>query len=135
MDLVSKLILLFSSIGIFDALYIITIAFSGAKIKCWFFPQKWCEKVVKSKYSKTFGISNGLLGLMLYQAIFMFTLLSIYTAVPFEPAMILITAGFLFSMYFLYIQAFVLRAFCTYCVLSAFNFAVMFGAVIAKVFF
>lgn len=39
-----------------------------------------------------------------------------------------IAIGFLFSMYFTYIQGFVLKAFCTWCVISAINFVVMFIA-------
>ena len=37
--------------------------------------------------------------------------------------------GFIFSLYFTYVQAFVLRAFCTWCVISALNFTLMMLAV------
>jgi len=47
----------------------------------------------------------------------------------FWPIQVVVGVGFLFSLYFLYVQAFVLRAFCTWCVVSVINFVVMAYAV------
>jgi uncharacterized membrane protein len=51
------------------------------------------------------------------------------SAVPFWPIQAIAAAGFLFSVYFTHAQAFVFKAFCTWCVLSAINFTVLFFAV------
>lgn len=80
-----------------------------------------------------FGIPNGYLGLLLYAAIFLFTLFNLYTPMPFWPVVALSVFGFAFSLYFLFIQAVVLRAFCIYCIVSAINLTVIFIAVMSKV--
>jgi len=59
-------------------------------------------------------------------AILVFTILFIQSLVPFEVIFAIISAGFLFSLYFTYIQAFVIKAFCTWCVLSALVFITLF---------
>jgi uncharacterized membrane protein len=95
-------------------------------VACFFFPKEWCEKVQKSNYSRTFGIPNSYLGFLMLTLILLFTLLYSNGTLSFVPAFIVIGAGFLFSTYFLYIQAFVLKAFCTWCVLSFFIFTALF---------
>ena len=40
--------------------------------------------------------------------------------------------GFAVSLYFPYVQAFILRAFCTWCVISSLDFFVMFWAVFLR---
>jgi len=133
MEPVSLILIIFSIIGIFDAMYISFHATTGKLVKCWFFPKSWCKKVQYSKYSKMFGIPNGYLGLLLYAAIFLFTLFNLYTSMPFWPVIALSVFGFAFSLYFLFIQAVVLRAFCIYCIVSAINLTVIFIAVMSKV--
>lgn len=134
MDTVDLIILIFSTIGIFDTLYISFHASTGKPVKCWLFPKEWCNKVQYSKYSRTFGIPNGYLGLLLYAGIFLFTLFSIYTSMPFTAVAVLATVGFLFALYFTFIQAFILRAFCIYCIISAINLTVVFLASMSKLY-
>lgn len=126
MNAAEIIILIFSVIGILDTLYISYHANTGKPVKCWFFPKKWCNKVQYSKYSTTLGIPNGYLGFLLYAGIFLFTLFSIYTAMPFLPVLILSIIGFGFALYFTAIQAFVLKAFCIYCIISAVNLTIIF---------
>ena len=117
---------IFSSLGLIDTVYLSYHAIKKTDVACWFFPKEWCRKVQYSEYSKTFGIPNSYLGLMMYAGILVLTT---YTVIGILPAWIVKTVvalGFLFSMYFTFIQAFVLRAFCTWCVVSAVNFTVMF---------
>lgn len=132
MEIVDIILLIFSVIGLFDTMYISYHATNGKPVKCWFFPKKWCNKVQYSKYNKTFGIPNGYLGWLLYAGIFLFTLFSIYTAMPFWPVAALAMIGFAFAVYFTIIQAFVLKAFCIYCIISAVNLTVMFFAVMTR---
>lgn len=134
MDIIDNILLIFSTLGIFDALYISYHATTGEPVKCWFFPKKWCNKVQYSKFNKTFGIPNGYLGALLYAGIFLLTLFSIYTSMPFWPVAALSIIGFLFAVYFTIIQAFVLRAFCIYCIISAINLTVMFIAVMNRLY-
>ncbi len=126
MPLYLALIFIFSGIGILDTIYLSYHAIKKTPVACWFFPKEWCLKVQQSPQSKMFGIPNAFLGFGMYSAIIFFTLLFINGFIPFWPINAIIAFGFLFSIYFTYVQAFVLKAFCTWCVVSAINFIVLF---------
>ena len=121
------LLTIFSAIGLIDTIYLSYHAFFKTDVACWFFPVEWCRRVQYSKYSKTFGIPNPYLGLLMYASIL--SLLYIFPS-PAWLVKVIVVFGFAFSMYFTFIQAFVLRAFCTWCVVSAINFSVMFVAIL-----
>jgi uncharacterized membrane protein len=53
-------------------------------------------------------------------------------SISFTPIFWLVVFGFAFSMYFLFIQAFVLRAFCTWCVISIVEFTLLFITVMVS---
>lgn len=116
-------------IGIVDTLYLIYHKVRGTDVACIFFPKEWCRKVQYSLYSKTLGIPNSVAGFGMYVAILALTWLYVGGFVAFWPLQAIVTFGFLFSMYFTYVQAFILRAFCTWCVVSALNFTLMMLAV------
>ena len=116
-------------VGVLDTLYLIYHKLKGTDVACVFFPKEWCHKVQYSPQSKTLGIPNSYAGFGMYVAILVLTWLYASGSVAFWPIQAIVTFGFLFSMYFTYIQAFVLRAFCTWCVVSAINFTIMFLAV------
>lgn len=122
----TSIIYIFSAIGLLDTLYLLYHKIRKTDVACPFFPKEWCKKVQYSKYSKTLGIPNPLAGMLMYGAIFTLTALADNGIINFIPVVSIITVGFLFSLYFTYIQAYVLKAFCTWCVLSAVNFTVMF---------
>lgn len=119
----------FGTIGVLDTLYLIYHKLKGTDVACPFFPKEWCRKVQYSPQSKTFGVPNSFAGFGMYVAILVLTFFYAGGSVAFWPIQAIVTFGFLFSMYFTYIQAFVLRAFCTWCVLSAINFTIMFIAI------
>ena len=119
----------FGFIGVFDTLYLIYHKLRGTDVACVFFPKEWCQKVQYSPYSKTFGIPNSVAGFFMYVVILVLTWLYAGGSVALWPIQAIVTFGFLFSLYFMYVQAFVLRAFCTWCVVSFINFTVMFFVV------
>ena len=106
------------------------VGVTRSTLTCWFFPEKWCKKVQYSKFSRTAGIPNSYLGFVLSCEIILLTLFTMFTSMPFWPVATLVTIGFLFAMYFTIIQAFVLKAFYVYCIISAVNFTVMFISVL-----
>lgn len=116
-------------VGVADTLYLIYHKLRGTDVACLFFPREWCRTVQHSPYSKTMGIPNSMAGFGMYVAILLLTLLYAGGFIPFWPIQAVVTFGFMFSMYFTWVQAFVLRAFCTWCVVSAINFTIMFLAV------
>lgn len=83
-----------------------------------------CDTVIHSDYSKFFGIPIELMG-MLYYGIIAFSYLAIGLrsdlAWP-EVSLVLLllsTFAFLFSIYLTFIQAFALKQWCTWCIISA----------------
>lgn len=136
MSILATILYVCGTIGVLDTLYLIYHKLRGTEVACLFFPKEWCYKVQHSAQSKTFGIPNSFLGFGMYVVILALTWLyanpmfmSYLVTSSLWPLRAIITFGFLFSMYFLYVQAFVLRAFCTWCVVSAINFTVMAVAV------
>ncbi|MDE1970879.1 MAG: hypothetical protein KGI50_04885 [Patescibacteria group bacterium] len=125
----ASLIIIFSSIGVLDTLYLSYHAITKTPVACWFFPDAWCRAVQFSKQSKIVGIPNAFLGLGMNVAILLLLAGYLKEMFPFWPVQAVVMIGFLFSCYFIYIQAAVLKAFCTWCVLSAFNFFILFGSV------
>jgi uncharacterized membrane protein len=127
MSLYIILLLLFSGIGILDTVYLSYHTIKKTDVACLFFPKEWCRRVQYSRQSRTLGIPNSYLGLVMYLLIFGLTLTYFYgwAVVPFWWLQLVVAFGFLFSMYFTFVQAFILRAFCTWCVVSAVNFTVM----------
>ncbi len=124
-----NILYVFGVIGVVDTLYLIYHKVRGTDVACVFFPKEWCYKVQHSPQSKTFGIPNSYLGFLMYILILAMTYMFTTGSLVFWPIQAIVTFGFLFSMYFIYIQGFVLKAFCTWCVVSAINFTVMMIAV------
>lgn len=123
-------ILLLSVLGICNTLYLSAHVFSKKPVKCLWFPPEWCQKVQYSKYSRTFGVPNPFAGLGMYMAILVLTIMFSNGLISFTLIYWIIIVGFLFSMYFVAIQAFVLKAFCTWCVVSAIEFTLLFLTVV-----
>lgn len=120
---------IFGAVGLIDTLYLMYHKWKGTDVACPFFPKEWCYTVQHSPQSKTLGIPNSVAGFFMYAAILVLTYFYFAGNVAFWPIQALITFGFLFSLYFMYVQKFVLRAFCTWCVVSFINFTVMFVTV------
>jgi uncharacterized membrane protein len=129
MSLALKLVYIFGTIGILDTLYLVYHKVMKTDVACPFFPKEWCHKVQYAPQSKTFGIPNSFAGLFMYIFIVMFAWFFVIGISPMWPLQAIVAFGFLFSLYFLYVQAFVLKAFCTWCVISFINFTVMSVAV------
>ncbi len=119
----------FGIIGLLDTSYLIYHKIKGTDVACPFLPKEWCRTVQHSSYSKTLGIPNSYAGFAMYAATLLFTYLYGTESAAFWLIQAIVTFGFLFSMYFTYIQGFVLKAFCTWCIISAINFTAMFAAV------
>lgn len=80
-----------------------------------------CGRVLQSEYAVLFGIPLSLLGLVHYVLLFGISVFVIRFRKPLTTYWLLLqtTAGLLFSLYLVYLQLFVIRAICPYCMLSA----------------
>lgn len=106
-----------SAVGLTDAIYLTITHYTKALVPCSF--SLGCETVLRSQYSEVFGVPVAAFGIVFY---FLTLVISIFFANHHRYHWFLSAwglVGFISSLYLLYIQAFVLHAFCQYCLLSA----------------
>lgn len=125
-------IVVLAIIGMLNTTYLVVKKIKREPVWCLFFPKESCDKVNNSPQSKTFGFPNSFAGFIIYSAILVFTLFFYHGITPFFPVFAFIVLGFLFSLYFLFVQAFVLKAYCTWCVLSFIEFTLLFIIVLVS---
>ncbi len=114
-----------SAVGLTDALYLTITHYTKALVPCNF--SHGCETVLKSQYAEIFGIPVAALGVVFY---FTTLVLAIFFANHHRYHWLLSIwglIGFISTLYLFYIQAFVLHAFCQYCLLSALTSTLTFG--------
>lgn len=84
-----------------------------------------CDAVVKSKYGKTFGIENTIPGMLYYALIFAYGIAvlsnrNLFKAnIIYYPVVIASIGSVLFAAYLTSVQAFVLKKWCEYCIVSS----------------
>ena len=88
-----------------------------------------CSSVVNSDYSRLFGIPLEILGMLYYGLVFMIYLFSsayLYFSQNLPPNNLIIfmialsVFAFLFSLYLIWVQIFILKKWCSWCFVSAF---------------
>jgi uncharacterized membrane protein len=116
--------------GLADATYLSVQAFSGETATCGGSPD--CFRVLGSSYARVGGTPVAALGALAYFSAFSF---AVFAAFGYRRArtflMLTVTAMFLVTLWFLYVQAFVLHAFCRFCLFSAAVTFLLAGVVIA----
>ena len=116
--------------GLADATYLTVQALTGETLGCGGSPD--CFRVLGSAYSKVGGIPVALFGVLAYFSAFTF---ATFAAFGYARARLLlistIGAMFLATLWFLYVQAFLLHAYCRYCLFSAAITFLLAGLVIA----
>jgi len=116
--------------GLADASYLTVQALTGETLSCGGSPD--CFRVLGSSYAKVGGIPVALLGAVAYFCVFAF---ATFAAFGYARARILlipiVAAMFLATLWFLYVQAVVLHAYCRYCLFSAAITFLLAGLVIA----
>ena len=80
-----------------------------------------CEQVLTSPYAAIAGMPVSVLGMLFYGTILVLIIafLDSYDRRVLHVACWLASAGFLATLYFVYVQAFIIHSFCQYCLLSA----------------
>jgi uncharacterized membrane protein len=119
--------LIVSVVGFLDATYLTAKHYLGEVPTCSIL--EGCEKVLISSYATLGGVPVALPGAVYYLVIFLS--LVAYLDTP-RRSILRFTAyltffGFLASLGFIYLQLFVLRAICLYCMASAASSIVLFG--------
>jgi uncharacterized membrane protein len=107
-----------SLVGLADAVYLTVEHLTGRSVRCTV--TSGCSEVLSSAYATIGGYPLALFGALAY-----FTAFSLATLAAFGSARagnlfaVLVALMFATSLWLLYLQAFVLHAFCQYCLLSA----------------
>jgi uncharacterized membrane protein len=116
--------------GLVDAGYLTLQVLTGETAVCGGSPD--CFRVLGSSYAKVAGMPVAAFGLLAYFSVFSF---ATFAAFGYARARLFLTltvgAMFLATLWFLYVQAFLLHAFCRYCLFSAAIIFLLAGLVIA----
>jgi uncharacterized membrane protein len=104
--------------GLADSAYLTAKHFSGGEVPCSVI--SGCEQVLTSSYAEFFGIPTAAFGAAAYFAAFSLALLTYYGNSKLWGLFGLLTfamAGF--TVWLVYLQAYVIGAFCQFCLISA----------------
>lgn len=105
-------------IGLTDALYLTVKHYSGEAVPCSLV--EGCEQVLTSSYAEIFGIPLALFGAAAYFLAFSLAILAAFGNRPmwkfFGVQIFLMT---IFTAWLIYLQAYVIGAFCQFCLVSA----------------
>lgn len=107
-----------SLLGLADALYLTVEHVTGQSVRCTIVAG--CSEVLSSQYAVVAGVPLAMIGAAAYFGVFS---LATLTAFGYRIAATLLTLlvllMFLVSLWLIYLQAFVIHAFCQFCLLSA----------------
>jgi len=109
---------LVSVVGLADAIYLTVQHITGASLRCTIV--SGCSEVLSSPYAQVGPVPLAAVGAAAYFIVFSLAILAAFgyrSAVPFLK--IILSLMFLTTLWLLYLQAFVIRHFCQYCLLSA----------------
>ena len=122
---------LISLAGLAGATYLAVVAMTGVAAACAGSPG--CLEVLGSPYARIAGIPVAVLGLFGYFAAFSFATFAGF-GYPRARGLFALTvlAMFVMTLWLLYVQAFVLHAFCRYCLFSAAFTFLLAGLVVAS---
>ena len=109
---------LVSLIGLADSIYLTVEHVSGRSVRCTIV--SGCSEVLSSPYATVRGIPLAAIGAIAYFIVFSLATLAAfgYKGVG-KPLTLIVAAMFLTTIWLFYLQAFVIRHFCQFCLLSA----------------
>lgn len=121
-------------IGLADAVYLTVSHMTGQSLRC--VVVSGCDAVLASRYATLpGGVPLAALGAVAYFAAFsLATLAAFGYRSARTPLAILAALMFAATIYLLYLQAFVLGSFCSYCLLSAIMTTIVVASVLARRF-
>jgi uncharacterized membrane protein len=131
----SLIVIIASLIGLMDCIYLSYIKLTNTAIYCT--PGLGhCDVVNSSQWSELWGIPLAIYGIIGYSILLFLAVFGnrIKILAPYAELLLFATslAGFLFSLYLTYLELFVIKAICQWCVLSALMMTVIFFTIIYK---
>jgi len=118
--------LFFSFVGFIDATFLSLKRFLGQDLVCGFF--SGCSEVTTSAFATVLSVPVAYLGVLFYLTFFLgtFFYLDFGSQRIFYFLLALSSAGFVFTLWLLYAQGFLIGSFCVYCLASAFTSSMLF---------
>ena len=120
--MLKKAILMLSITGFVISLYLFYEKITGGSLVCGI---SSCETVNNSGYSTIFNIPVSFFGMLYYLSIISFVKLKKY-----KILFLSILGGFIFSLYLTFLEAFVIEAWCQWCIISALIVTAQLGLII-----
>ncbi|NUQ57036.1 MAG: vitamin K epoxide reductase family protein [Candidatus Paceibacter sp.] len=123
-----------SFFGLLDSSYLASKHYSGTLPPCGLF--QGCDVVTTSKFAEIGGVSVALLGAIYYLVVLLVSIIYLQTKnkkILFFLSLF-VPVGFAASAWFFFVQAFVLKYFCAYCLFSAFTSTTLFVIGLATFF-
>ncbi|MEK7100127.1 MAG: vitamin K epoxide reductase family protein [Patescibacteria group bacterium] len=113
-------------IGFLDALYLTITHYANTAVPCYVGS---CEKVLTSSYSVVLGIPIAVYGVVFYLVTLVLLAYYFESKKPIALTLALLATpfGFFASVYFFVLQAWIIQAWCQYCILSGITSTLMFG--------
>ena len=109
---------LVSLIGLADAIYLTIEHVTGQSVRCTI--TSGCSEVLSSPYAVVRGFPLALVGAVAYFTVFVLATLAAFQYKLVDRLLtFIVLLMFLTTLWLLYLQAFVIRHFCQYCLLSA----------------
>lgn len=109
---------LVSLLGLADAIYLTVEHITGQSVRCTIVAG--CQEVLSSSYSVLFGVPLAAVGAAAYFSVFsLATLAAFGYRVAGQLLLPLVGVMCITSLWLIYLQAFVIRAYCQYCLFSA----------------
>ena len=109
---------LVSLIGLADSIYLTVEHVTGRSVRCTIVAG--CSEVLSSQYAVVAGVPLALIGAASYFSVFSLATLAAFGYRTAATALtVLVLMMFLVSLWLIYLQAFVIHAFCQFCLLSA----------------
>ena len=117
-NLLSIVIAVLSLCGLADAIYLTIEHITGQSVRCTIVAG--CSEVLSSSYAVVGGYPLASIGALAYFTVFSLAILALFGyRIASQLLILLVLAMCLVSLWLIYLQAFVIHAFCQFCLLSA----------------
>lgn len=115
------LIVVFAFFGLANSIYLTQHELSGTPLLCDIQNLSGCNVVATSQYSHIFGIPLAEFGVLFFSIIFILAALElvIFDQLLRRALQAISLVGLISSLYFTFVQVFLIGAFCVYCLASA----------------
>ena len=126
-----SIVALISLAGLADATYLAVQALTGETMVCGGSPD--CFKVLGSPYARIGGVPLAFIGALAYFCVFSFAILAAFGYARVRRLLLFtVWSMFAVTLWLLYTQAFILHAFCRYCLFSAAMVFLLAGLIVAS---